>query len=199
MRKVLLILSLLALTGLYGCNGQDEELKEEIKELEAKIESQKKDISTKESDLDEASTTIINLRDEMATLREAKELGAVEITNLKWVEKDADFKLILKGTVKNTSSVYLRDVSIKVGIEDKTENIIEAKVVNDPDRESMKMLFFHNVADSMNAGDSKDFEMVIYTRNIFAAGLGKVKEAIRTMADLESSQVKITGLFITAK
>jgi hypothetical protein len=197
MRKIFLALSLVALAGIAGCNGEDEALKHELDDALAKIESMKKEVRSKEDELDEQINKNLKLSEELRELETAKEMGEVEIVNLKWDEKDRDFKLILRGTVKNTGRAYLYDVTIKVAITDATENIIVAPIVNDPDREEMEMLFFHNVADSLNKDGSKDFEMVIYTRNIHASGLGKVKEAIRQSSGPTTWEV--TGLFNTAK
>lgn len=197
MRNVVLTLSLLALTGLFACNGQDEQMKQERDEALAKIAELEKKLSTKETELDDLVNKNLKLSEDVRELQSAKEMGSVEVTNVTWEELDREFKLILRGTVKNTGRAYLYDVTVKVAIVDQTENIIEAPLVNDPDRESMSMLFFHNVADSLNTGGSKDFEMVIYTRNIHASGLGKVKESIRQ--DASSTTWEVTGLFNTAK
>jgi predicted nuclease with TOPRIM domain len=198
MRKVLLVLSLLALTGLYACESQEEELKQEIKELEEKVQAQDKKLQTQEAQIDEYSTTIIELRNVKDALEAARELGSIEISDLKWKIDDDDFKLILYGTVKNTGKAYLHDVTVKVEIRDKTDNVIDAKIINDPDRENMKMLFYHNVAGSLDQNDSQDFALVIYTRDIHDDALGRVKDAIGTMGDPEP-QVKVTGLFISAR
>jgi hypothetical protein len=196
MRRVMLALSLAALTGLFACNGEDENLKKELMDAKAKVESLQNDLSSKETDLDQAVVENRALTTELTEVKRSKELGAVEISNLNWQEKDADFKLILTGTVKNTGNAFLRDVTVKVAIKDETDNIIEVKIVNDPDREKMSMLFFQNVADALNKGSSKDFELVIYTRNIHASGLGKVKEAIHAPG---GPRVEITGLFVSAR
>ena len=196
MRKVLLVVSLLALAGLFACNGEDEGLKKELNEANTEVESLKKQVRSKEDELDDQTTKNLRLGEELRELETAKERGAIELSNLKWEENDRDFKLILHGTAKNTGRVYLYDVTVKVAIMDRTENIIEAPVVNDLDREKMPMLFFHEVTGSLNTGDSKDFSLVIYTRNIHASGLGKVKESIREQQG--DNTWKVTGLFNSA-
>lgn len=194
MKKVMLVLSLLALTGLFACNGGDEEMKEDLSEALAKIENLQKKLKTKEDQSDDLQNENIRLNQQVIELTGAKEMGAVEVTNIKWEENDRDFQLILHGTIKNTGRAYLSNITVKVEIMDKFDNVIQAPVVNDPDREIMPMLFFHDVAEALNMGDSKTFKMIIYTRNIHASGLGKVKEAIDN-----KDQYKVTGLFVTAK
>jgi hypothetical protein len=188
---------LVALAGIVSCNGEDDSMRKDLEEARATIEDLNNRLSTKETEVDDLTDENLKLNEDVRELESAKEMGEVELDNLKWEENDREFKLILTGTVKNTGKAYLYDVTVKVGIMDETENVIVVPTVNDEDRESMPMLFFHNVADSMNTGDSKDFEMVIYTRKIRADGLGKVKESIRR--EQGPTTWEVTGLFNTAK
>jgi len=197
MRKFLLAVSFVGLLCLFACNGEDETVKRDLEESRAKVEDLNNKLSTTETQLDKQVNDNIRLNEQIRELEAAKEMGAVELSDLKWIENDRDFQLILTGTVKNTGKSYLYDVTVKVGIMDETENIIVAPIVNDPDREEIPTLFFHNVADSMNTGDSKTFKMVIMTRNIHASGLGKMKESVREKQGPTTWEV--TGLFNTAK
>lgn len=192
MRNLALILSLLAMWGLFACSAEETDFTRELSEREAAIKDQEEQIHSLETQLDQIRKDNRQLSDENRALNDVKELGVVELSNLEWEEDDDRLRMILRGTVKNTGRSFVWHVTIKVAINDETENVIEADLSYDPDdRGKIPMLFYHNAADSLNIGDSKDFEIIIYTRNIFAGSLGKVKEAIRN----HESQVEYVALF----
>jgi len=196
MRSLALILSLLALSALFACNAEETDLARKLDERNATIEELNKQIGSLETDRDQVTTENKKLLDENRTLKTTKELGAVELSNLKWEERDDRFHLILRGTVTNTGHAFISHITVKVAIKDETDNIIEADLVNDPDeRGKMPMLFFHNAADSLNVGDSEDFEMIIYAKDINATSKSKVKDAIRD----HENRVEYTAMFCSSQ
>jgi hypothetical protein len=179
MRALTAVSMLVFVTFFVGCEGKVQNYESQIKDKDSRIKSL-------ESDKAESARTVAELRKktddlskEATELRKSKERGAVEISNLKWTEKEAEFQIFLTGTVKNTGRAYLRDVTLKVSLFDETHNPLVVSLVNDPcERVSETMHLYHHVADSLGEGDSKDFQMIIYTHLMHGDGKAKVRKAI---------------------
>ncbi|MFH1769781.1 MAG: hypothetical protein ABH833_03900 [Parcubacteria group bacterium] len=195
MKKTIIacILGLTIITS--GCKESISRYKSLVEEKDSAIKTLHAEISDKDGIISELRKIKDELDKEKSQLLKHKEVGEVEITNIKWEEKERDFQFVLSGTIKNTGLAYLKDVTLRVTFLDEKGNPLVAKLLNDPfERGSETTRFYYHAADSLGTGNSIEFKMIIYTHLIHHEGKSRIRQCIK-----DPKAYELVGFFVSAK
>jgi hypothetical protein len=169
-----------------GCSKDGEMSSDMVGRLNRQIDMKNKELASKDADISKTQAAKTLLEKEISNLKTKKELAAYEFVTKPMVEitiEPMEFVIVLKGTLKNTGTVQMNNVTLKVAFMDGSNSkILERRFQRDIPVPEMTNLspyhvYYSDITDTLNEGESREFTMKIYFKN-FQGSLDQLKPCV---------------------
>jgi outer membrane murein-binding lipoprotein Lpp len=184
-----LILVLFLASG--GCNDKTKQIVKERDDLRARVQELNDDNAKLKKSYSKAKAEQVRLQGRVGELSQKMAAGECEIQGEPtWEFKDREFLASCSGTVKNTGSVSVSNVTIMIIFRDANLEVLKLRYTSgQPTRQG---IFYVMIRERMNEGETRDFTLSVYTKYLQGDDFRAIKDAINAKGD----RLEIKPMFI---
>ncbi len=201
MKKLMILAIAFSIAAWAGCAKRSEKDIAWIDSLEKQIQEYRDNAGTKEAEIAAIEEEKAQLENEKSKLEGEKNLAKYVFVGTPIVNISVDrvaFTVNVKGAIKNTGTVDMKNLTLKVLFLDNlgselVRKFAENKRVPEVQMLSEKHVYYMPLADVIHPDDTRDFEMKIYFKNL-EGSLDQVKKAIDAWDD-DGSRIKVAVLW----
>jgi outer membrane murein-binding lipoprotein Lpp len=176
---------------MCGCDAQAKKIAQERDDLKKNAQVLSSQLAQLSKDYDAANKERMDLREKLEKLSTEKTAGKCSIEGApQWEFKDRDYLAVCRGTVKNTGTVSVSNITVMIIVRDENHEAITIRYTNDGPPE--KSIFYAFVRDRMIENDTAEFTVSFFNKFMHGDDLKKVKDSIAAGGD----RVEIKPMFI---
>ncbi|TET31898.1 MAG: hypothetical protein E3J72_21120 [Planctomycetota bacterium] len=186
-----LILMLFLVSG--GCNDKTKQTIKERDQLRDRVQELNDDNAKLKKSYYKAKAEQVRLQGRVGELSQKMAAGECELQGEpNWEFKDREFLVSCRGTVKNTGSVSVSNVTIMIIFRDANLEVLKLRYTSASGQPTRQGIFYVMIRERMNEGETVDFTLSVYTKLMHGDDFQAIKDAINTKGD----RLEIKPMFI---